>query len=116
LWTAIYGREIGFFRANEFHKLILAHTGTGAITLIDRVRPDLVALDYDLASGADSAAVAEHLRATKLRGSVLIHSENPFGQQVLKRILPSANLMAFGSFDIVQTPGVASELNAWLPW
>jgi hypothetical protein len=58
---------------------------------------DFVFLDYDLGLGMTSEGVAQYLAETKYGGTIVIHSTNPFGAQVLARILPGAFVKPFGS-------------------
>lgn len=55
--------------------------------------------------GIDSAPVAEYLGKTDFRGTIVNQSENPFGQDVLRGILPLAKPLPFGSFDIIRARG-----------
>jgi hypothetical protein len=94
-------RRSWFLSSMRVPQAYLAHTVSAAVEIIDRIEPNFIALDYDLAPTVDSTPIAENLRAIDFRGSDLIHSENPFGQGV-RRIPPSARAQPFGSFDIVR--------------
>jgi hypothetical protein len=78
----------------------LAATSHQAIRLIRELQPT-VFLDYDLGLGISSEPVARYLAESNYTGQVFIHSENPFGRAVLKRILPSAAVTPYGSFEVV---------------
>jgi CheY-like chemotaxis protein len=79
--------------------VFVAHEVAEAIELIDRVKPSWIFLDYDLAPGIDSTAIAEHLSATNFAGTVVIVSENPFGQAVLSKLLSRAVMAALKSSE-----------------
>lgn len=68
-----------------------------AIAELERAAFDFVFLDYDLGLGQTSEDVARYLQQTGYSGTVVIHSTNPFGQQVLSRILPQAIVEPFGT-------------------
>lgn len=82
----------------------LSHMPDDAIQAIDRYKPSHIFLDFDLdpVARVDSTAVAKHLAATKYDGTVVIVSQNPFGQTVLGKFLPQAVMAPFGTFEIVR--------------
>lgn len=83
----------------------LAATPDESIQIIRQFEPTILFLDYDLALGMSSEPVARFLKASNYAGQVYIHSQNPFGREVLKRILPSATVIPFGEFEIQTTVG-----------
>lgn len=80
----------------------VCHDPAEAIALIERVKPSWVFLDHDLAPGVDSTPIAEHLAARNFAGEIVITSQNPFGIERLKMILPRAVAAPFGSFEILR--------------
>src|SRR5271163_302061 len=89
------GRRHWFLSRFRLPHAFLAATPDQAIRLIRELEPT-VFLDYDLAPGVSSEPVAHFLAAINYAGQVYIHSQNDFGRQVLKRILPSATVVPFG--------------------
>lgn len=81
----------------------LCHDPADAVELIDRIKPTWLFLDHDLALGVDSIPIAEHLAATNFSGEIVITSENPFGIERLKTILPRAIVAPFSTFEIVRS-------------
>jgi hypothetical protein len=102
------GRRYWFLSRYRLPHAFLAATSDQAIRLIRELEPT-VFLDYDLAPGITSESVARFLAATNYRGQVFIHSENPFGREVLKRILPAATVVPYGTFEVVSTQAVAND-------
>jgi hypothetical protein len=72
-----------------------ADTPEQATRILDDFAPNLIFLDYDLGLGIDSTSFALYLADAKFSGRIIISSENPFGMAVLKRILPSADIVPF---------------------
>lgn len=85
----------------------LADNANDAIQILKQGTIDIVFLDYDLAPGLglSSESVAQYLAETKSAAQIFLHSENPFGIEVLKRILPNATVMPFGTFEILRIGG-----------
>jgi Cyclic-phosphate processing Receiver domain len=81
----------------------LAANSDQAIKIVEQVKPSIVFLDYDLGPGVSSEPVARFLAESNYVGQVYIHSENPFGREVLKRMFPAAAVIPYGSFEIVTT-------------
>jgi hypothetical protein len=79
-------------------RAFLTHTAEEAIRIFEAFQPATVLLDYDLAPGISSEPVAHHLAAVRFTGRTVVHSENPFGWQVLGRILPTAQIVPFTLF------------------
>jgi hypothetical protein len=74
-----------------------------AIRVINQCDPSVVFLDYDLIPPETSEAVARHLANAKFEGTrIIIVSQNPFGQEVLRGILKGAEIAPFGSFELVR--------------
>lgn len=79
---------------------MLADSSERAIDLVQRFDPDVIFIDYDLTDGKTSEEFA-HFLALRNRGEkIIVHSANPFGREVLSRILPAAQIAPFGSFEI----------------
>lgn len=91
-----------FLSAHRLPGAYLAHEPALAIQILKQGAIDVVFLDYDLAPGLSSEPIAWHLAEMKTgtEAQVFIHSANPFGQEVLKEILPRATIVPFGSFEI----------------
>lgn len=88
----------------------LAHDPQQAIELIRGVEPELIFLDYDLGSRVNSLDVAAYLRDSQFAGRVIVHSQNDLGRMSLKQFLPCAEVMPFGSFEILRTAATQKEL------
>jgi hypothetical protein len=78
----------------------LAHDAARAIDMVKRIEFGFIWLDYELGPGLDSIPVAEHLRDTRFAGAIYVHSQNPFGVGRIRRVLPTARVMAWGSFEV----------------
>jgi len=102
------GRRHWFLSRYRLPHAFLAATPDQAIRLIRELEPT-VFLDYDLALGVTSEPVAHFLAACEYPGRVFIHSENPFGREVLKRILPAAAVVPFGTFEVVTTQAAVND-------
>jgi len=68
--------------------------------MIEQFAPETIFLDYDLAPGISTEPIARLLAEMRYGGQIFVHTENPFGQQVLSRILPCAVVIPFGQFEI----------------
>jgi hypothetical protein len=79
----------------------LADTARQAKECFDQIAPDVVFLDWDLHCFT-SEDFARRLAAMNFSGQVIVHSTNPFGMEVLKKILPAAAVRPFGLFDILR--------------
>jgi len=83
-----------------------------AIRVFEQFAPwDNIILDFDLAPGIDSVPFARYLAEVKFNGHVVVSSENPFGMQVLSRILPTAEVLPFHLLrrEVEWAWGVAGE-------
>jgi Cyclic-phosphate processing Receiver domain len=101
------GRRHWFISRYRLPHAFLASTPDQAIRLIRELEPT-VFLDYDLAPGITSESVARFLAESDYAGQVYIHSQNDFGRQVLKRILPTATVVPYGEFEIQTTQATAN--------
>ncbi len=90
-----------FLSCHRIPQAFLADNPDRAIDLVSNFGPfDFVLLDWDLSLGVTSEPVARFLAEMKYSGQIFVHTENPFGQQVLGRILPAAAVIPFGQFEI----------------
>lgn len=91
-----------FLSTHRLPQAYIAGEPDQAIQILKQGSIDFVFLDYDLASNLSSEPVARYLAETKseTETQVFIDSTNPFGIEVLKRILPNATVVPFGSFEI----------------
>jgi hypothetical protein len=78
-------RRHWFLSSMRIPQAYVARTTDGAIEMIDRLKPDFVALDFDLGVGIDTKPVAEYLRNIGFSGRIVIISENSFGQMGFKK-------------------------------
>jgi|SRR5580704_4676056 hypothetical protein len=85
-----------------------------AIREINQQRFDWMFLDRDLGFGVTSDPIAEHTAKIKFAGRVVIHSENEFGAQFMKKILCNAGvsveLIPFGILGIFRNPTKTTEV------
>jgi hypothetical protein len=102
------GRRHWFLSRFRLPHAFLAANSDQAIRLIRELEPT-VFLDYDLAPGISSEPVAHFLAESNYIGQVFIHSQNDFGRQVLKHILPMATVVPFGEFEIQTTQAAAND-------
>jgi hypothetical protein len=98
------GRRNWFLSKHRVPRSFVAATNESAIRIVNSFKPEFIFLDFDLGLGVSSEPFAKHLREISFTGDIVIHSDNPFGREVLSRILPAAKILPFGSFEIVQSP------------
>jgi hypothetical protein len=103
------GRRHWFLSRYRLPNAFLAATPDQAIRIIRQFEPTILFLDYDLGLGFSSEDVARFLLESDYRGQVYIHSQNDFGRQVLKRILPTATIMPYGTFEFATTAAAAND-------
>jgi hypothetical protein len=97
------GRRSWFLSAYRIPQAFVCDDCDSAIRIIRQFEPSTVFLDWDLAFGVSSEPVARFLAEMNYSGQVFVHSENPFGVDVLKRIIPAAKTAMFGQFEILRT-------------
>jgi CheY-like chemotaxis protein len=73
------------------HAWVLAPTGRRAILYLGAYDFDIISLDYNLRGELSGADVARAIQASRNREArVVIHSMNPAGSEVIRKILPQA--------------------------
>jgi hypothetical protein len=84
-------------------------TSQEAIRRLAAISYKVVFLDHDLGfmDAADPTRlhgngkeVARYLAAKKYQAIIVIHSLNPIGAEAMKKVLPSAHVLPFGTFDV----------------
>lgn len=97
------GRRSWFLSAHRIPQAFVCDDPYEAIRIVQQFKPEMIFLDYDLAVGVTSEPIAKHLAETAFKGRIFVHSENPFGVEVLKQILPNAITTRFEGFEILRT-------------
>lgn len=93
-------RRNWFLSALRIPDAYLTRDTAAAIEMLKRIEFGFVWLDYDLGPGLDSIPVAEHLRDSRFAGAIYVYSQNPFGVSRIRRVLPTARVMTWGSFEV----------------
>lgn len=81
----------------------IVNRSEAAIEALQRESFDWIFIDYDLALGRTTEEVARYLVNVQFSGSVVIHSTNPFGANVLEKILCDGGIsnVEVAPFDVL---------------
>jgi Cyclic-phosphate processing Receiver domain len=102
------GDRIAWFK-QRMPNAMFAETAEAAITLLARYKFNAAFLDHDLHPThllsikifeGTGRQVAKFMQDMDFKGSVVIHSRNPIGADLMCEFLPHAHIAPFGTFEI----------------
>lgn len=102
--------RIAWFR-QRLPNAVFAKTAQQAIMLLSQRSFGMIFLDHDLGflDAADPTRlhyngkeVSRYLAIHHFAGCVVIHSRNPVGAEAMKKVLPKAHLLPYGTFEVGQ--------------